>query len=92
MNQGMIFVRPNLVFTASSPAFPASLRFKYAEIKAKVMAALTECGECTPENVERAMSSKIYDLDDLIDIKEYVRRMEEEQQKKAEQKRGNGRW
>lgn len=61
------------------------------EIKAKVMAALTECGECTPENVERAMSSKIYDLDDLIDIKEYVRRMEEEQRKKAEQKRGNGR-
>lgn len=43
------------------------------EIKAKVIAALTEYGECTPENVERAMSSKIYDLDDLIDIKEYVR-------------------
>ena len=61
------------------------------EIKAKVMAALTECGECTPENVERAMSSKIYDLDDLIDIKEYVRRMEEEQRKKADQKRGNSR-
>ncbi len=61
------------------------------EIKAKVIAALTECGECTPENVERAMSSKIYDLDDLIDIKEYVRRIEEEQRKKAEQKRGNGR-
>lgn len=61
------------------------------EIKTKVMAALTECGECTPENVERAMSSKIYDLDDLIDIKEYVRHIEEEQRKKAEQKRGNGR-
>ena len=61
------------------------------EIKAKVIAALTEYGECTPENVERAMSSKIYDLDDLIDIKEYVRRIEEEQRKKAEQKRGNGR-
>ncbi len=61
------------------------------EIKAKVIAALTECGECTPENVERAMSSKIYDLDDLIDIKEYVRRMEEEQRKKAEQKRGSSR-
>lgn len=41
------------------------------EIKAKIMAALTECGECTLENVERTMSSKIYDLDDLIDIKEY---------------------
>ena len=61
------------------------------EIKVKVIVVLTECGECTPENVERAMSSKIYDLDDLIDIKEYVRRMEEEQRKKAEQKRGNGR-
>lgn len=61
------------------------------EIKAKVIAALTECGECTPENVERAMSSKIYDLDDVIDIKEYVRHIEEEQRKKAEQKRGNGR-
>ena len=61
------------------------------EIKAKVIAALTEYGECTPENVERAMSSKIYDLDDLIDIKEYVRQIEEDQRKKAEQKRGNGR-
>lgn len=45
------------------------------EIKVKVIVVLTECGECTPENVERAMSSKIYDLDDLIDIKEYVRRI-----------------
>ena len=61
------------------------------EIKEKVIAALTEHGECTPENVERAMSSKIYDLDELIDIQEYVRRMEEEQRKKAEQKRGVGR-
>ena len=32
------------------------------------------------------MSSKIYDLDDLIDIKEYVRHIEEEKRKKAEQK------
>ena len=61
------------------------------EIKAKVIAALSEYGECTPENVERAMNSKIYDLDDLINIKEYVSRMEEEQRKKAEQKRGKGR-
>lgn len=61
------------------------------EIKEKVIAALTEHGECTPENVERAMSSKIYDLDELIDIQEYVRKMGEEQRKKAEQKRGGGR-
>ena len=61
------------------------------EIKEKVIVALTEYGECTPENVERAMSSKIYDLDELIDIQEHVRQMEEEQRKKAEQKRGGGR-
>ncbi len=61
------------------------------EIRQKVIAALTEHGECTPENVDRAMSSKIYDLEDLIDIREYVRRMETEQRKKAEQKRRGGR-
>ena len=61
------------------------------EIRQKVIAALTECGECTPENVDRAMCSKIYDLEDLIDIREYVKRMEAEQRKKAEQKRRGGR-
>ena len=61
------------------------------EIRQKVMAVLAEHGECTPENVDRAMSSKIYDLDDLIDIREYVGRMEAEQRKKAEQKRRGGR-
>ena len=61
------------------------------EIRQKVIAALMEHGECTPENVDRAMSSKIYDLEDLIDIREYVRRMEAEQRKKAEQKRRGGR-
>ena len=61
------------------------------EIRQKVMAVLAEHGECTPENVDCAMSSKIYDLDDLIDIREYVGRMEAEQRKKAEQKRRGGR-
>lgn len=61
------------------------------EIRQKVIAALTEHGECTPENIENAMSSKIYDLDDLINIKEYVRRMEEEQSRKAEHKGRGGR-
>ncbi len=61
------------------------------EIRQKVIAALTEHGEYTPENVDRAMSSKIYDLEDLIDIREYDKRMEAEQKKKAEQKRRGGR-
>ena len=54
------------------------------EIRKKVIEALTEVGECTPENIDSAMCSKIYDLEDLIDIREYVRRMEEEQRKEAE--------
>ena len=61
------------------------------EIRQKVIAALTEHGECTPENIDNAMCSKIYDLEDLIDIREYVKRMEAEQRKKADQKRRGGR-
>lgn len=61
------------------------------EIRQKVIAALTEHGECTPENVDRAMSFKIYDLNDLIDIHEYVTQIEEEQSRKAEHKRIGGR-
>ena len=45
-------------------AMPDSMQ---EEIKQKVIAALKEHGECTPENIDRAMSSKIYDLEDLID-------------------------
>ena len=61
------------------------------EIRQKVIAALTEHGECTPENIDNAMCSKIYDLEDLIDIREYVKQMEAEQRKKADQKRRGGR-
>ncbi len=61
------------------------------EIRKKVIEALTEVGECTPENIDSAMCSKIYDLEDLIDIREYVRRMEEEQRKEVEQKGRGGR-
>ena len=61
------------------------------EIREKVITALTEVGACTPENIDTAMCSKIYDIEDLIDIREYVRQMEEEQRKKAEQTRGHKR-
>ena len=59
------------------------------EIREKVITALTEVGACTPENIDTAMCSKIYDIEDLIDIREYVRQMEEEQRKKAEQTRAS---
>lgn len=42
-------------------------------------------------NVQRAMASKIYDLSDLIDIREHMERIEEENRKKAEQSRKGGR-
>ena len=61
------------------------------EIRQKVMTALVEHGECTPENVDRAMSSKIHDLEGLTDIREYAERMEAEQRKKAEQNGRGGR-
>ena len=61
------------------------------EIKQKVIAALTEHGECTPENIDRAMNSQICDLKKWIDVHEYVKRMETEQRKKTEQKRRGGR-
>lgn len=61
------------------------------EIRQKVIVALTEHGECTPENVDRAMSSKIHDLEGLTDIREYAERMEAEQRKKAERKGRGGR-
>lgn len=61
------------------------------EIRQKVIAALTEHGECTPENIDRAMNSQICDLKKLIDVHEYVKRTETEQRKKAEQKRRGGR-
>lgn len=61
------------------------------EIRQKVIAALTEHGECTPENIDRAMNSQICDLKKWIDVHEYVKRMETEQRKKTEQKRRGGR-
>ena len=61
------------------------------EIRQKVIAALTEHGECTPENIDCAMNSQICDLKKLIDVHEDVKRMETEQRKKTEQKRRGGR-
>lgn len=46
------------------------------EIRQKVISRLTEVGQCTSENIENAMYSKIYFLENLLDIREYVRQME----------------
>lgn len=54
------------------------------EIRKEVTSALTKAGACTPENIEGAMCSKIYDLDDTIDIRKYVRMMKERERNKRE--------
>ena len=54
------------------------------EIRKEVTAALAKAGACTPENIENAMCSKIYDLDDTIDISKYVRMMEERERNNRE--------
>ena len=43
------------------------------EIRERLTAKLTEQGEYTPEKVEHFMRSRIYDLDGLIDIKDYAK-------------------
>ena len=58
------------------------------EIKKKITTRLKEIGKYSPENVDRAMYSKIYDLEELLDIKEYMRGIEEQKQKEACKKKG----
>lgn len=48
------------------------------EIRRKLTAKLTELGEYSPEKVEHMMHFKIYDLKELIDIKDYVKWADEE--------------
>lgn len=48
------------------------------EIREKLTAELTGQGEYTPERVEQLMCSRIYDLGDLIDIKDYMEWVSEE--------------
>lgn len=56
-------------------AMPQSLQ---EEIRRKMTAKLTELGEYSPEKVEYMMHFKIYDLKELIDIKDYVKWADEE--------------
>lgn len=67
-----------VVVTDLPPYYVATMPHSVqAEIRKEVVAGLREAGECTPENIDRAMRSKIYDLEELIDIRKYVRLMED---------------
>ena len=75
-------------FTDMPPFYVAAMpSFIQEEIREKLIARLTELCKCTPENVDDAMNSKLYDLANLIDIYEYVIQAEEHQIKTEEGKR-----
>ena len=48
------------------------------EIREKLTAKLTERGEYSPEKIEQMMRVKIYDLKELIDIKDYAKWADDE--------------
>ncbi|MCD8380949.1 MAG: hypothetical protein LUC95_11695 [Lachnospiraceae bacterium] len=48
------------------------------EIREKLTAKLTEWGEYSPEKIEQMMRVKIYDLKELIDIKDYAKWADDE--------------
>lgn len=48
------------------------------EIREKLKAKLTERGEYSPEKIEQMMRVKIYDLKELIDIKDYAKWADDE--------------
>lgn len=63
------------------------------KIKSEVVSKLRELGLYSPENIERAMESKLKDLEDIIDTKKYeeIVRSEKESHQKNEQERGGDR-
>ena len=63
------------------------------QIKSEVISKLREIGLYSPENVERAMESKLNELEDIIDTKKYEElvRSEKESHQKNEQERGGDR-
>ncbi|MFV0466464.1 MAG: hypothetical protein ACK5ML_10365 [Lachnospiraceae bacterium] len=63
------------------------------QIKLEVVSKLRELGLYSPENVERAMESKLSDLEDIIDTKKYeeISRSKKESHQKNEQERGGDR-
>ena len=62
------------------------------EIREKLAAKLTEQGEYTPEKVEEFMYSRINDLEELIDIKDYMEWADKELYRNFEKRLEASRW
>ena len=61
------------------------------ELKEEVTARLRETGDYSPENVECAMNSKLCDLEELVNIEKYIKKLGQEQKKMQERNRGGRR-
>ncbi len=62
------------------------------EIREKLVAKLTEQGEYTPARLEEFMCSKINDLEELIDVKEYMEWADKELYRNFEKRLEASRW
>lgn len=58
------------------------------EIREEVDTRLKETGNYSSENVERAMDSKLCDLEELLDIEKYAGKLETQHTKMQERSRG----
>lgn len=84
MQRGVPYLPPYYI-----PTMPQTMQ---EEIREKLTAKLTEAGEYTPEKVEELMQSKINDLEELIDIKDYTAWADKELYRNFEKRLKASRW
>lgn len=61
------------------------------EIREEVSARLNETGNYSPESVDRAMDSRLCDLEELLDIARYAGKLEVQNRKTQDRSRGGRR-
>ncbi|MDE6252617.1 MAG: hypothetical protein K2M78_08265 [Lachnospiraceae bacterium] len=84
MRRGVPYLPPYYIST-----MPQTMQ---EEIREKLTVKLTEQGEYTPERVKEFMCSKIHDLEELIDIKDYMEWADKELYRNFEKRLEASRW
>lgn len=84
MQRGVTYLPPYYISTMP--------QIMQEEIREKLIVKLTEAGEYTPEKVEELMRSKINDLEELIDIKDYTAWADKELYRNFEKRLEASRW
>jgi len=60
------------------------------QIRKEVIEKLQKLGSYSPENVERAINSRLSDLENVIDVRKYEERQQEEKKRKDNEKENKG--